>query len=812
MKWNLFVKKTIMRKFFIVFIFLIISNLSYSQLVTVTDSENGSRLEMVTLSSENPKMFITTNSFGEADVAALKGATVIEIRSVGYETQILSFEALQSVNFQLKLVPTLINMQEVVISVNRWNQMAADVPEKVVSISGRDVVLQAPQTAADLLEISGKVFIQKSQQGGGSPMIRGFATNRLLYSVDGIRMNTAIFRSGNIQNVISLDPFAMEKTEVVFGPGSVIYGSDAIGGVMSFQTLTPRLSVTNEPFTAVNTLVRFSSANKEQTGHFDINVGWKKFAFVTSFSANNFGDLQMGSHGPEEYLRPFYVERIDSVDVVVNNTNPKLQTPTAYSQMNMMQKLRWKPSSTWNVEYGFHYSETSNYSRYDRHIRYKNGLPRYGEWYYGPQKWCMNNLTINNSSKNLFYDQVTLRLAQQYFEESRISRNINSAEREIRVEEVMAYSVNLDFLKQLGIKTKLYYGFEGVYNDVVSKGTNEDIVLGTSEKGSSRYPKSDWSSVAAYASTQIKMSEKFVIQSGMRYNTYNLNAVFDTTFFPFPFTEAHASSGALTGSVGFVFRPAYQFVVSANFATAFRSPNVDDLGKVFDAVDGKVLVPNPDLNAEYAYNTDFGVAKVFYDVLKVDVTAYYTTLQNAMVRRDFQLNGLDSIVYDGEMCKVQAIQNAAIANVYGIQGGMEMKLPVGLTFATDINFQKGEEELDDASKSPSRHAAPIFGNTKITYSTQKINIQIYTAYSGEKTFNDMPEEEKEKPEIYAVDANGNPWSPAWYTVNLSVSCNFTEHISATAAVENITDQRYRPYSSGMVAAGRNFVISFKMSL
>lgn len=81
-----------------------------------------------------------------------------------------------------------------------------------------DVAFFNPQTTADLLELADGVAVQKSQLGGGSPMIRGMVTNRLLYSVDGVRMNTAIFRSGNLQNVISLDPFAHESTEVLFGP------------------------------------------------------------------------------------------------------------------------------------------------------------------------------------------------------------------------------------------------------------------------------------------------------------------------------------------------------------------------------------------------------------------------------------------------------------------------------------------------------------------------------------------------------------------------------------------------------------------
>lgn len=108
-------------------------------------------------------------------------------------------------------------LDDVVISATRWRQTTDNVPSKIISISPEEINLQNPQTAADLLNISGKVFIQKSQQGGGSPMIRGFATNRLLYTVDGVRMNTAIFRGGNLQNVINLDPLATERAEVFSG-------------------------------------------------------------------------------------------------------------------------------------------------------------------------------------------------------------------------------------------------------------------------------------------------------------------------------------------------------------------------------------------------------------------------------------------------------------------------------------------------------------------------------------------------------------------------------------------------------------------
>ncbi len=701
-------------------------------------------------------------------------------------------------------------LKEVVLTPNRWKQTANEVPQKVTVINSSAVALQNPQTAADLLTISGKVFMQKSQQGGGSPMIRGFATNRLLYSIDGVRMNTAIFRGGNIQNVISLDGFVIDKTEIVFGPGSVMYGSDAIGGVMSFQTLTPRFSLEDKTRVSGSAVSRISSANEEKTAHFDVNVGWKKWALVTSISSNNFGDLRMGSHGPEEYLRPFYVQRQNGVDVVVTNEDPLVQKPTAYSQINVMQKVRFAPNENWDIQYGLHFSETSSYSRYDRHIRYDNdGLPRYGEFNYGPQKWIMNNFMISHKKATTLYDALEIRLAHQFFEESRISRSINKPKRQTRIEKVNAYSFNADFTKAINKKNIVFYGLEYILNDVDSEGIDTNIITGVNSVGPARYPQAIWQSIGIYLNNEFKVSEKTVFQAGLRYNQFILKADFDTTFYPFPFTEANINKGSLTASAGIVYSPTENWILSSNLGSAFRAPNVDDIGKIFDSEPGSVVVPNPNLNAEYASNLDVNVARKFGKNIKVDVSAYYTLLQNAMVRRDFTLNGSSEIIYDGELSQVQAIQNAAKANVYGFQAGIEVKSPSGFNFSTDLNFQKGEEELDNGDKSPSRHAAPFFGISRIGYETSNFDFQVNVQFSDAVNFSDLAEEEKGKTEIYAKDKDGNPYSPSWYTLNFKTLYQLTNNFTITAGLENITDQRYRPYSSGIVSPGRNFILALR---
>jgi len=236
------------------------------------------------------------------------------------------------------------------------------------------------------------------------------------------------------------------------------------------------------------------------------------------------------------------------------------------------------------------------------------------------------------------------------------------------------------------------------------------------------------------------------------------------------------------------------------------------VGKVFDSEPGAVVVPNANLKPEYAINWEMGAAFIAAKRLKLDAAVYYTYLTNAMVRRDFTLNGQDSIVYDDEMSRVQAMQNAAHAYVYGIQCGMELKLPAGFSVSSRFNYQKGEEELEDGSYSPLRHAAPWFGTSHLTYSTQRLKIDLNSQYNGEMSFNEMPLSEHEKTYMYALDGNDNIYTPAWQTLNIKAQYKVNQMVLVTAGIDNITDERYKTYSSGIAAPGRNFIASLRVTL
>ncbi len=785
----------------------------FSQYVVVRDINTHNPLELVIIQKKADKNQVVTNEKGIANISSFSAGDTLIFRLLGYVTFQYNLKSSDKSQIDVYLEPTSIILDEAVVSGTRWKETSRDIPSKIISISNRDVQLQNPQTAADMLATSGHVFIQKSQLGGGSPMIRGFATNRVLISVDGVRMNNAIFRSGNLQNVISLDPFAIEKTEVLFGPGAVMYGSDAIGGAMNFNTITPRLSTDGKTFIKGNALSRYSSANNEITGHFDVNIGFKKWAFVTSASYSQFDDMKMGSNGPDEYLRPEYQKVVDGKDSIFINDDPKLQVASGYNQLNIMQKVRYKMNDKWDFQYGVHYSATSDVPRYDRLIEKKSsGDLKDAEWYYGPQKWLMNVLNISHNGAGIFYDKMNISLAEQHFEESRHNRSMGSSGLNHRTEKVNALSANIDFENIIDEKKKLYYGFEAVNNQITSEAEKENVKTGNISPLSTRYPDgSDWSSLAIYANFQDKISKKITVQTGLRYNYVMLNADFDTTFYPLPFTTTSNSKGALTGSAGLAYKPAANWQIYGNFSTGFRSPNIDDIGKVFDSEPGSVIVPNKALKPEYVWNFEAGVSKIFVDMVKIDLSAYYTFLSDAHVRRSYTLNGEDSIMYDGVMSKVQALQNAASAYVKGFQAGIEVKLPYGFGLSSRFTYQQGEEELDDGSTAPLRHAVPLFGNAHLTYSMKKLIVDLYGVYQGEIAYQDLAPSEQEKAHLYAIDNKGNPYSPKWLTLNLKIMYRLNKCISLNAGVENIGDIRYRPYSSGIAAAGRNYVVSAKLN-
>lgn len=808
---------TMFRNFTLALFGVILSfSMTWAQSITVIDQLSQEPIPSAKIYSLNPKIQRLSNVQGRFELSDFNGCDSLFVSYPNFEVFAGSFSEVKEKGI-VELSEKSLAVSEMIVTANRWEQDKAKVPNRIAKLNTRELMLTAPQTTADLLESSGYVFVQKSQLAGGSPQLRGFGTNRVMIVVDGVRMNNAIFRTGNLQNVISIDANSLDGAEVLFGPGAVMYGSDAIGGVMDFKTKAPQFTADSlRPFVRANVFSRYSSANNESTSHLDFNLGFKKWAFLTSATYSYFDDLKTGTYGNDYFLRPTYQTTIDGKDTTVANPNPKNQVESGYEQLNFLQRIRFQPNVNWNFDYGFSFSTTSNAPRYDRLTldSQGDGVLDNAEWYYGPQQWMMHRLTLLHSAENnTLFDEFRMTAAYQMNKESRHDRKTNKSEIRRQFERVDAASVNIDFDKKMGSRLDLFYGVEGVFNEVSSNAYRENIYSGYTTEINSRYPNgSTWQTYGAYANLKYDISDVWTLNAGGRYTYYHIEADFDTTLFSFPVTHTTNQSDAVNGSVGVVFNPNARTQVYFNASTGFRAPNIDDIGKVFDSEPGRVVIPNVDLKPEYAYSGEVGFVKSIKNVVKIDGAVYYTYLKDALARANTTFMGQDSILYEGVVSQVQSIQNVSHAYVYGVQAGVELVFGKGFSVKSTISYQQGfEYHADSAAYYPKMHITPLYGRTSISYKRRKFNASIYAVYQGEMSAEDLPLTERGDP-VYALDDQGNSYTPSWYTLNVKAVYFFNKHFSVSGGVENITDQRYRTMGSGISAPGRNFIITLKATI
>lgn len=794
-------------KFSLLFIILFVGLIARTQTVKVVDSQSMQFVPNVTVSSLDKTRSAITDTKGEFKLDVFNTSDILLFQHASFQDRLMAYAEIKNLDYFVKLKLKSVDLAEFVVSASKWEQNKNEVPNKIVTIEKEKIRLSNPQTAADVLAVSNEVFIQKSQLGGGSPMIRGFSANSVLLVIDGVRMNNAIYRSGNLQNVIAIDPLVLDDVEVIFGPGSIIYGSDALGGVMDFHTKAVQLSPLKDEINNINVFSRFSSANQEKTFHADLNHSGGKWGSFSSITLSRFGDLKMGSGKYPEFDRTHYAERINGQDVILDNENVNIQKQSGYDQFNILQKLRFRPNNRVDINYVFHLSSTTDVPRYDRLSQYSSGQLKYSEWYYGPQYWHMQSLNVKVRDSVQLYDNYQLSLAYQNVKESRHNRKFGKEELTSRNENVNVYSFNLDFDKSLDTKNTFFYGLEVLYNTVNSVAESKNISNGSIGTASTRYPDDGTSyySYAAYLSFKSNFSKKFTFSIGMRFNGVGLNSRFaDKSFFSFPFDEIKVNNSALNGSIGLVFRPSSVSQLNFNLSSGFRAPNLDDIAKVFDSAPGNVVVPNENLKPEKAVNIDFGYIQHVNKNLNFNISLFYTSLTDAMLRREFTFNGQSEIIYDGELSKVEAVVNGGKANLYGASIGFDAKLSSEFNFHTTHAFMSGEDDV----KNSLRHIPPVYGQVGLTYQpTSKIVVDINLVYNGEISFKNLAPTEKDKADLYAIDRNGNPYSPSWAILNLKSSYKITEKTLLNFGIENISNLRYRPYSSGITAPGRNFIFS-----
>jgi hemoglobin/transferrin/lactoferrin receptor protein len=781
---------------------LLVYQTSVGQQITVLDLETGQPVENVALFNEDKSVSALSDAYGKADLGSFAENDSIFLQHSSYELQGYTWHELVYGSGRVLLKRRNILMETFVVSAEKGKEKKEDTPYMIEELGPEQLETTAYQTSADILLESGNVMVQKSQGGGGSPILRGFEANKILLVVDGVRMNNAIYRSGHLQNSITVDNSILDHVDILFGPSAIIYGSDALGGVIHYYTRDPEYNAIRG-----SAYVQFSTANMGKIIHGDFNIGKKKIANTTSLTLHGFEDIHSGQNRKTDWgdwgLVSHYASRIGNMDSTISNPSPHIQKKTGYQQLDLLSKTSYAPSQYLDLLLNLQLSTSSNVDRFDQLNDYDGDKMKYAEWYYGPQNRFLSSLQAIYKKHNPLFTNMTSTVAFQKIDEDRITRKFGVDDKLFQEEDVFVYSATFDFTRLIKKGHRLMYGLEGNHNDVRSSAHYENILNGSITEAMSRYPGggSHTNSFSAYGNYKMLVSPRMLLNLGLRYHYGMLHSTF--TDMNLPYTEIKINNGALTGSASVIYSPQDTWKYKFIFATGFRNPNVDDYGKV-RAKGEFVTVPNDKLEPEYTYNLEIGVSKVFPGIATITGGIWFTYLDNAIVRTNHSLNGSDSLLYDGNYYLIVTNANASIATIQGISLNINDDLPGKFFFKSSFNFLRGRDITDEV---PLAHIPPIFGRFSAGYAFREIYTEAYIAYSGRKYWPELSPYGEDNEDEAIADFG----FPGWTTLNLRSHYAINEHLAVQLAIQNILNRFYKVFASGVGAPGRNFILTFRAS-
>ena len=710
------------------------------------------------------------------------------------------------------------SIKEVIISGSKKENERKEISQTVDIISKKDLKFNSASNTGDALQNTGMITVQQSQNGGGSPIVRGFEANRIGIVVDGIRMNTAIFRAGHLQNVLRVDNGQLDRAEIFYGAGSTLYGSDALGGVLNFVTAKPQLG---KGFTG-SAFARYASANNEKSAGFSINYGKEKWGFLTSFSYSDFGNLISGNMRDPKYgnwgKRMYYAQRINGVDIMTPNSNPNEQVGSSYSQYNILQKFLFQPSENTSHILNFQYSNSSDVNRYDRLTeKVDNGKDpdpisnkfTSAEWYYGPESRLMAAYTLNQKSSLLFSDSYRLTAAYQNYKESRNNRNFANNNFRSQRENVDVASINLDLFKTIA-HHQLTYGIELNNNWVASSVKRFNINTGAESYASTRYPDGGarTGTYGIFIQDIWEVSKDLAyINLGTRYSYNTINAtVKDTNR---KYGSFDISNSGYSFNAGLSLLPTKTNKITLNFSTGYRTPNLDDVTKVFDNTSW-IQVNDPNVKPELAMNYEINSYNQLTKTSSIEFGGYYTRLEDYIINEITSVNGNNSETINGITYYYQRLGNAASANILGAYGGYKFNPHKNWELGGNVNFTYGRVKANaTAEEKPLDHIPPLSGRFAIKYTMKKAQAELSMLMNGSKNTEDYSNSGEDNIDKSADPING--YTPAWYILNVRTNYDLTKNISIQAALENLFDTHYRVFASGISSAGRNLRLTLRAS-
>ena len=645
------------------------------------------------------------------------------------------------------------NIAEVVITANRKSSLSMDTPEAIKVVENAQAEKYQMRSTPEALQLTAGVFVQKTNHGGGSPIIRGLTGNQTLLLIDGIRLNNAIYRYGPNQYLNTVDILSAEKLEVLRGSGSVQYGSDALGGTV--QVFTRDLVTADKPLWKGTLLTRVASHGMEQSLHGDLSFSTGKAALMGGVTARNFGDI-------------------------VGGDTTGIQSPTGYQELDFEIRGKVKVSKSGELSMVF-----QNVHQYEVPVYHKAELENYALYMMDPQLRQLGYLRLNKQLDAGILKSAKFTASFQNTEEGRKSMKNGSDILRYENDKVRSLSFQAEAFTEGRHIWSASSGFE-IYNDLVrSSLTDSNIKSGTETEGRGLYPDgSTMTSIAAYSLNTFSLPG-WVLSAGARFNTFVINVEDETI------GTAKLTPSSVVGNLSVLRKltPRSNLFISAN--TGFRTPNIDDLGSL-GIVDFRYEIPNYDLKPENSFQLQAGYK---YQGSRVagEVYFYRNELNNLIIRTAVPGDTIEGY-------PVYIKENVERAYIQGVETNIGLELNKSWQVNGSLTYTYGQNITKDE---PMRRIPPLFCRMALEYSHKSWwGSLVWLAASkqdrlasGDKSDNRIPD----------------GGTPGWNILNINAGY-IMKHINVDFSIENLLKKDYRYHGSGINGYGRFALLTLSLKV
>ncbi|MGL6267220.1 MAG: TonB-dependent receptor plug domain-containing protein, partial [Chitinophagaceae bacterium] len=508
----------------------------------------------------------------------------------------------------------------VVISSRNLHKLSTS-PFPVSYIPQSQIKEMQSRSSPEMLTGTPGIWMQKTNHGGGSPFIRGLTGNQVLTLVDGIRLNNATYRYGPNQYLSTIDPWSLFSAETLRSTGSVLYGSDAMGGVVYLQTEKPEYSE-NKRRIHGSFFTRVMSRNMEKTVGAKLIYSGRNFAGLVSGNISQFGHIVAG--------------------------NGKVQNPTDYGQQAWNSNWRVKIAKNQELTLAYQYLKQDEVDLYDQVTQRGYAMSKTD-----PLKRQLAYLRWTADFSKALFSKLIVTAFQQQFDEGRIRQKTNSPVVTTEFDKTVTRGFTAEVVSEISQRHEAGTGIDFYADQVSSHAFDKNIQSMEVKPKRGLYPdNARMTSIAVYH-RQSWTLKRWQLEGGIRANMFWLKMEEQQ------FGSVILSPSALVGNFSAICHIENNWKLSASVSTAFRAPNINDLGS-FGKFDFGIEVPASTLEPEKAFNKEISLKKINQRLL-FSVSAFHNRLTNLIDRVPSVYNG-DSI-YNGE--RVYTKENIGEAVIYG---------------------------------------------------------------------------------------------------------------------------------------------------